>query len=235
MSTQQQTNEAYPVPLGSVFYSASQGVRGGFLLADGSAISRTEYWELFEYIGTGYGVGDGSTTFNLPDLMTYPYIRGVATQTFAPPNAGGASGSGSFTIPVGALPSLASVAFTENLTFSASTTVDHKTMGSTSQWDAGLLGTKVVKNDSATGTSVTCTLDSLDINYNNATPTAISIPLTSSGVVTGGLQMVAYIKAFTNVGNQPRPQAVIYPTVPPSGSFNAPYENIPSLSGLVFG
>ena len=39
----------------------------GFLFADGSAISRTEYSKLFAVIGTLYGAGDGSTTFNLPD------------------------------------------------------------------------------------------------------------------------------------------------------------------------
>jgi len=38
-----------------------------WMFADGSAISRTEYAELFAIIGTTYGVGDGSTTFNLPD------------------------------------------------------------------------------------------------------------------------------------------------------------------------
>jgi microcystin-dependent protein len=38
-----------------------------YMFADGSAISRTEYAELFAIIGTTYGVGDGSTTFNLPD------------------------------------------------------------------------------------------------------------------------------------------------------------------------
>ena len=39
----------------------------GFMWADGSAISRTTYAELFAVIGTTYGAGDGSTTFNLPD------------------------------------------------------------------------------------------------------------------------------------------------------------------------
>lgn len=38
----------------------------GFLLCDGAAISRTLYPELFAAIGTNYGAGDGSTTFNLP-------------------------------------------------------------------------------------------------------------------------------------------------------------------------
>ena len=42
----------------------------GWLLCDGSAVSRTTYAALFAIIGTTYGSGDGSTTFNLPDLRT---------------------------------------------------------------------------------------------------------------------------------------------------------------------
>lgn len=38
-----------------------------YMFADGSAISRTDYAELFAIIGTTYGTGNGSTTFNLPD------------------------------------------------------------------------------------------------------------------------------------------------------------------------
>jgi microcystin-dependent protein len=40
----------------------------GWLTCDGSAVSRTTYADLFATIGTTWGVGDGSTTFNLPDL-----------------------------------------------------------------------------------------------------------------------------------------------------------------------
>lgn len=40
----------------------------GTLLCDGSAVSRDTYSELFDVIGTTWGEGDGSTTFNLPDL-----------------------------------------------------------------------------------------------------------------------------------------------------------------------
>lgn len=49
----------------------------GFLLCDGSAISRTTYSELFSVIGTIYGVGDGTTTFNLP-LMEGRVVIGVS-------------------------------------------------------------------------------------------------------------------------------------------------------------
>ena len=40
----------------------------GYLLCDGTAVSRTIYSDLFDVIGTTYGSGDGSTTFNLPNL-----------------------------------------------------------------------------------------------------------------------------------------------------------------------
>jgi len=51
----------------------------GFLMCDGSAISRTTYASLFSVIGTAYGVGDGSTTFNLPDLrQRFPLGKAVS-------------------------------------------------------------------------------------------------------------------------------------------------------------
>lgn len=40
----------------------------GFLLCDGSSVSRSTYAELFDVIGTNFGQGDGSTTFGIPDL-----------------------------------------------------------------------------------------------------------------------------------------------------------------------
>lgn len=47
---------------------AGTTVPTGYLLCDGSAVSRTTYANLFSAIGTTYGSGDGSTTFNLPNL-----------------------------------------------------------------------------------------------------------------------------------------------------------------------
>ncbi len=57
------------VPIGAVFdYAGPASVPAGFLLCDGSAVSRTTYAALFTVLGTTWGVGDGSSTFNLPDL-----------------------------------------------------------------------------------------------------------------------------------------------------------------------
>lgn len=52
---------------GEVVLFARSTPPSGFLKANGAAVSRTAYAKLFAAIGTTYGVGDGSTTFNLPD------------------------------------------------------------------------------------------------------------------------------------------------------------------------
>ncbi len=64
-----------PFLVGQVCFFAMQAAPTGFLICDGRAISRTTYASLFAAIGTLYGVGDGSTTFNLPDLRG-EFIRG---------------------------------------------------------------------------------------------------------------------------------------------------------------
>lgn len=56
------------VPVGSVTAFAGSTAPSGWLLCFGQAISRTQYSALFSVVGTTYGTGDGSTTFNLPDL-----------------------------------------------------------------------------------------------------------------------------------------------------------------------
>jgi microcystin-dependent protein len=55
-------------PTGSMVAFAGSAAPSGWLLCDGQAISRTAFAALFAALGTTYGVGDGSTTFNLPDL-----------------------------------------------------------------------------------------------------------------------------------------------------------------------
>lgn len=56
------------LPSGSVIEYAGDTAPNGWLICDGSAISRQKYSKLFEVIGTIYGSGDGDSTFNLPNL-----------------------------------------------------------------------------------------------------------------------------------------------------------------------
>jgi microcystin-dependent protein len=58
----------YIMPPGAILAYGGASAPSGWLLCDGSAVSRTTYADLFAAIGTAYGTGDGSTTFNLPDL-----------------------------------------------------------------------------------------------------------------------------------------------------------------------
>lgn len=55
-------------PASTVIYVAQNTAPTGYLKANGAAISRTTYADLFAAIGTTFGAGDGSTTFNVPDL-----------------------------------------------------------------------------------------------------------------------------------------------------------------------
>ena len=67
------------VPVGSVFWLATKTAPEGYLICDGSAVSRTEYADLFAAVGTTFGAGDGSTTFALPNLQA-AFIRGAGSQ-----------------------------------------------------------------------------------------------------------------------------------------------------------
>lgn len=67
---------ALPFLVGQVNFFATSSAPAGFLKCSGQAVSRTTYAALFTAIGTLYGVGDGSTTFNLPDLRG-EFLRGL--------------------------------------------------------------------------------------------------------------------------------------------------------------
>jgi microcystin-dependent protein len=62
-------------PLGLVMPFAGNDIPRGWMLCDGTAVSRSIYDALFKVIGTIHGDGDGEKTFNLPDLQ--PLAPGV--------------------------------------------------------------------------------------------------------------------------------------------------------------
>lgn len=62
-------------PVGTIIFYAKSTVPTGYLKANGAAVSRTTYAALFAVLGTVFGAGDGSTTFNLPDLRG-EFVRG---------------------------------------------------------------------------------------------------------------------------------------------------------------
>lgn len=83
-----------------MFAGLASAIQEGYLLCDGAAISRTTYAALFAKLSTRYGTGDGSTTFNLPNLVN-KFVRGVADT----PGTGTGSDTHSHTLAEANLPS----------------------------------------------------------------------------------------------------------------------------------
>lgn len=84
-------------PTATVLPYAAASAPSGWLLCDGSAISRTTYASLFAIIGTSHGSGDGSTTFNIPDYRGR-FLRGVDSGAGRDPDSGSASSTVTITI-----------------------------------------------------------------------------------------------------------------------------------------
>jgi len=68
------------MPTGSIIPYAGSTAPAGYLLCDGSAISRSTYSALFAIIGTTYGEGDGNSTFNIPSENDFPL--GIPSNNF---------------------------------------------------------------------------------------------------------------------------------------------------------
>lgn len=68
-------------PVGSLMPYAGTTAPGGWLLCDGSAVSRSTYGNLFSVCGTAYGAGNGTSTFNLPNLKGRTLVGVDAAQT----------------------------------------------------------------------------------------------------------------------------------------------------------
>lgn len=66
---------AASTPAGTVIWFGASSAPAGYLIANGSAVSRATYADLYAAIGTTYGAGDGATTFALPDLRG-EFVRG---------------------------------------------------------------------------------------------------------------------------------------------------------------
>ena len=88
-------------PAGSIMAFAASSAPTGWLICDGSAVSRTTYAALFAVVGTTWGVGDGSTTFNVPDLRGQ-FLRGFDSRATSTSNdttqISGITTSGSTTV-----------------------------------------------------------------------------------------------------------------------------------------
>jgi len=77
------------IPTATIVPWSDSSVPTGFLECNGAAVSRSTYADLFAIVGTTYGAGDGSTTFNIPDLQDNVAVGKSGTKNLA--STGGAN------------------------------------------------------------------------------------------------------------------------------------------------
>ena len=97
------------IPTATIVPWSDSSVPTGFLECNGAAVSRGTYADLFAIVGTTYGSGDGSTTFNVPDLQDNVAVgksgsknlgsTGGANTVTATGNVGGATANASLSTP----------------------------------------------------------------------------------------------------------------------------------------
>ena len=97
------------IPTATIVPWTDSSIPSGFLECNGAAVSRTTYSALFTIIGTTYGAGDGSSTFNLPDLQDNVIIgksnnktlgsTGGANATANAGNVGGSTANATISVP----------------------------------------------------------------------------------------------------------------------------------------
>ena len=104
-------------PVGSLISYCGITSPGGWLLCDGTAISRITYLNLYNIIGTNFGSGDGINTFNLPDLRSKFLYGSSSTNTI-----GVSGGNSNVTLTSDNLPSHTHTASLSGTTTSSSTT-----------------------------------------------------------------------------------------------------------------
>ncbi len=148
-------------PSGTIKLYAGASAPTGYLICDGSAVSRTTYADLFAVLSTTYGAGDGSTTFNVPDFRRRVPVGAGGTGTATLGNArGNTGGAETHTLATSEMPAHQHYLFnTEN----------------TSTGSPSLLSTEYATESNSTGGSGTYTI--------NGTNTVASLGLSSS---TGG-------------------------------------------------
>jgi microcystin-dependent protein len=113
-------------PIGALLDFAGPNAPPGWLIADGRAVSRTTYSALFAVLGTYWGAGDGSTTFNLPASNGRAAIGpGTVVDT------NGTSITYSFTQKTGAVTNAVAQVHLPNITLTSNTTGSHSHGGAT--------------------------------------------------------------------------------------------------------
>ena len=93
------------VNTGTVMSWSNSTIPSGFLECDGSAVSRTTYSALFAVISTDYGTGDGSSTFNLPNLQDKTMVGASSGKAYSTTGGAESVSTSNHTLTTSEIPS----------------------------------------------------------------------------------------------------------------------------------
>lgn len=108
---------------GTILPTVATSAPTGWLMCDGSAVSRTDYANLFNLVGTTFGAGNGSTTFNVPDLRGRSIIGVGQGSGLSARTRGETGGAETQALSVGNLPAHQHFSFNNDATSSGSPNV----------------------------------------------------------------------------------------------------------------
>lgn len=219
--------QTFPIPVGSVLFFAGNAVPQNYLLADGASLAISDFPELFTVLGTDFGSVDANH-FNLPDLITYPYMKG--TNDFNPtPSASGTAVGLSDILDVTALPTLNNFSHPPVNSWGTADVVGGAEAHHIQQAPSGAIN-NIVKADSTFGffgASYTGAVAS--ISHTNPTPTPFDIDF--GGVYfPNNLGLLPCICYTNSIPINP----IINTTPSINPTTNNPLANVPNLSGFIF-
>lgn len=177
------TEEFVGLPPGAKVMHSVASAPVGYLYADGSAVSRATYADLFDAIGTNFGIGDGSTTFNLPDWRGRSDVGvdggagRITTATMSAVTVGGVGGSETKALTATNIPAVSVSSVTGSVTVS---TVSGSITGTAAGQTGSISGSAsggTVSGSVSTGLSGALTSSALTVTGGGS-----NIPLSSSAI-----------------------------------------------------
>ena len=186
-------NVPYLIPTGTIITHCFSNVITGYLLCNGQAVSRTTYANLFNLIGTNFGSGDGSTTFNVPNYVGM-FLRGQGTNSV---DNRYASAANTHTLQPDALQQHTHAApLNPNTSYVAGST------------DSSVLSSAIINNPAISLGSITVGLGSftvlgvhIDLGSTTVPLGSITVPNVLTSVYTTVLNALSYSTFATVTGN----------------------------------
>jgi len=181
--------------IGSFNYSVRTSDYNGWLFCDGREISRTTYSKLFDLMGTQFGVGDGSTTFNLPNPASYLLGTAGSGSGLSTRNIGDTTGNETTTLTTNELPAHNHTGTTADAGNHTHTITDPGHAHS-SNATGGTTGLAFSNGNDTPGS-----LDSTGGETNNITRPALTINSSTTGITNNNAGTHNHTFTTNNTGN----------------------------------